>query len=151
MLRKIHIEEAGDTDLITDSQVDMNEFNKANKEAKAAGKKPAKGQHVLLGITKVALQTDSFLSAASFQETARVLTDAAVKGKVDKLEGIKENVIIGRLIPAGTGIVDAKNIEIVTEDQLNHINEPVIDEEIYKKAIKSDEINGDIVSSNIVE
>ena len=109
MLRKIHIEDAGDTDLITDSQVDMNEFNKANKEAKAAGKKPAKGQHVLLGITKVALQTDSFLSAASFQETARVLTDAAVKGKVDKLEGIKENVIIGRLIPAGTGIVDAKN------------------------------------------
>ena len=151
MLRKIHVEDAGDTELIADSQVDMNEFNKANKEAKAAGKKPAKGQHVLLGITKVALQTDSFLSAASFQETARVLTDAAVKGKVDKLEGIKENVIIGRLIPAGTGIVDAKNIEIVTEDELNHINEPVIDEEVYKKAIKSDEINGDIVSSNIVE
>ena len=82
----------------------------------AEGKKVAKGQKTLQGITKIALQTDSFLSAASFQETARVLTDAAVKGKVDKLLGLKENVIIGRLIPAGTGIIDYDSIKIESDE-----------------------------------
>ena len=138
MLRKIYVEDAGDTDLIAASTIDMTEFNKANKEAKAEGKKPAKGRKVLLGITKVALLTDSFLSAASFQETARVLTDAAIKGKVDKLQGLKENVIIGRLIPAGTGIVNSNDIEIVTEEELNKMSEPVVDDEVMKKNIKSD-------------
>ena len=155
MLRKIFIEDAGDTGLIAASTIDMTEFNKANKEAKAEGKKPAKGKKVLLGITKVALLTDSFLSAASFQETARVLTDAAIKGKVDKLQGLKENVIIGRLIPAGTGIVSADSIDIVTEEELNKMNnEPVIDSEVLKKSIISDMVD-DIVakptSSDIVE
>ena len=117
MLRKIHVDESGDTELIAGSTVDMTEFNKANKEAISKGLKLAKGTKTLLGITKVALLTDSFLSAASFQETARVLTDAAVKGKVDKLVGLKENVIIGRLIPAGTGIVDYENIEFDTRDK----------------------------------
>ncbi len=153
MLRKIYVEDAGDTKLISASTIDMTEFNKANKEAKDLGKRLAKGRKVLLGITKVALLTDSFLSAASFQETARVLTDAAIKGKVDKLQGLKENVIIGRLIPAGTGIVNSDSIEIVTEEQLNQKNEPVIDEEVLKKSIISD-MNDDIVkpaSNDIVE
>ncbi len=114
MLRKIFVEDAGETNLITGSTVDMTEFNKENKEAIKEGKKPAKGKKTLLGITKIALMTDSFLSAASFQETARVLTDAAVKGKVDKLQGLKENVIIGRLIPAGTGVVSYNDIEVET-------------------------------------
>ena len=153
MLRKVYVEDAGDTDLIVASTIDMTEFNKANKDAKANGKKVAKGKKVLLGITKVALLTDSFLSAASFQETARVLTDAAIKGKVDKLQGLKENVIIGRLIPAGTGIVDVKDIDIVTEDDLKQKEEPVVDEDVIKKVLKDDS-SEDIVysqNSNIVE
>ncbi|MEG1058919.1 MAG: DNA-directed RNA polymerase subunit beta' [Clostridia bacterium] len=118
MLRKILIEEAGDTELVVASTVDITIFNKANKEAIEKGLKPAKGKKTLLGITKIALLTESFLSAASFQETARVLTDAAVKGKVDKLVGLKENVIIGRLIPAGTGVIDYENIEVITQESL---------------------------------
>jgi DNA-directed RNA polymerase subunit beta' len=117
MLRKVHIEDAGDTELIAGSTIDMNDFNAENKRVKALGLKPAVGKKTLLGITKVALSTESFLSAASFQETSRVLTDAAVKGKIDKLLGLKENVIIGRLIPAGTGVVDYSSIDVeVPED-----------------------------------
>ena len=116
MLRKIYVEDAGETSLITGSTVDMTEFNRENKKAAQEGKKVAKGNKTLLGITKVALLTDSFLSAASFQETARVLTDAAVKGKVDKLQGLKENVIIGRLIPAGTGVINYNDIEVETTE-----------------------------------
>ena len=117
MTRKIFIEDAGDTKLIAGSTVDMTEYNNENRNAIEEGLKPAKGKKTLLGITKVALLTDSFLSAASFQETARVLTDAAVKGKVDKLQGLKENVIIGRLIPAGTGVVDVDSIHIESTDE----------------------------------
>ncbi|MEG2645974.1 MAG: DNA-directed RNA polymerase subunit beta' [Clostridia bacterium] len=119
MLRKIFVENAGDTNLIAGSTIDMTEFNMENKRVEAEGKKIAKGKKTLLGITKIALLTDSFLSAASFQETARVLTDAAIKGKVDKLRGLKENVIIGRLIPAGTGVVDYANIEVETQEAIN--------------------------------
>ena len=135
MLRKIYVEDSGDTSLIAGTTIDMTEFNKANKDAIMADKKPAKGKKTLQGITKIALLTDSFLSAASFQETARVLTDAAVKGKVDKLQGLKENVIIGRLIPAGTGVVDYNNIEIESK------------EEILRKDVKDNEID-DIVTIN---
>ena len=88
----------------------MSQFNEKNEIAVAEGKKPATGKRVLLGITKASLATESFLSAASFQETARVLTDAAIKNKVDPLIGLKENVIIGKLIPAGTGIKNYKNV-----------------------------------------
>ncbi len=119
MLRKIHIEDAGDTNLIAGTTIDMTEFNAENKRCAKEGLKLAKGKKTLLGITKVALLTDSFLSSASFQETARVLTDAAVKGKVDKLQGLKENVIIGRLIPAGTGVVDYGSIQVDTKESLN--------------------------------
>ncbi len=103
MLGKMEIGDPGDTEFLKGEQVDRIDFEDANAAAKEAGKKPATGQHVLLGITKASLQTRSFISAASFQETTRVLTDAAVNGKVDTLEGLKENVIVGRLIPAGTG------------------------------------------------
>jgi DNA-directed RNA polymerase subunit beta' len=110
MLRKIRIVLAGDTTLLPGSFVDMHEYEAANIEAIIAGKEPAIAKPVLLGITKASLATDSFLSAASFQETTRVLTDAAIKGSVDKLLGLKENVIIGKLIPAGTGMQRYRNI-----------------------------------------
>ncbi len=103
MLQKVEIDDAGETELIQGEQIDMIELNEINGRAQAEGKKPATGHPVLLGITKASLQTRSFISAASFQETTRVLTEAAVNGKVDTLEGLKENVIVGRLIPAGTG------------------------------------------------
>ena len=103
MISKIRIVESGDTKFLPGSLVNFREFTDGNKSAIIKGKKPALGKPVLLGITKASLETDSFLSAASFQETTRILTDAAIKGKVDNLEGLKENVIIGKLIPAGTG------------------------------------------------
>lgn len=113
MLRKYRIEDPGDTQLLTGSIVDMAEFRSANKEAEGQELKPATGTQILLGITKASLATESFLSAASFQETTRVLTDAAVKGKIDPLEGLKENVIIGKLIPAGTGLKRYREISSV--------------------------------------
>ncbi|MDD6483429.1 MAG: DNA-directed RNA polymerase subunit beta' [Clostridiales bacterium] len=117
MLRKVRVEDAGDTDLLTGSIVDKFEFEEANKriEQKGDGSEPATSAPVLLGITKASLATDSFLSAASFQETTKVLTDAAIKGKVDPLLGLKENVIIGKLIPAGTGMSMYKDIDITID------------------------------------
>ena len=99
----MEIDDAGETDFLDGEQVDRLEFIEANEKAAEEGKKGATGRPVLLGITKASLQTRSFFSAASFQETTRVLTEAAVNGKIDPLEGLKENVIVGRLIPAGTG------------------------------------------------
>ena len=117
MLKKIKIEDNGDTDMFTGSLVDVHEFEDKNKEAIEQGLRPATGKHTLLGITKASLATESFLSAASFQETTRVLTEAAIKGKVDNLIGLKENVIIGKLIPAGTGMAKYKEIHINTEQE----------------------------------
>jgi DNA-directed RNA polymerase subunit beta' len=105
MLQKVEIEDGGETTLLVGDQIDRSEFDEENVKAEAEGLKPARGRPVLQGITKASLQTRSFISAASFQETTRVLTEAAVNGKVDSLEGLKENVIVGRLIPAGTGAV----------------------------------------------
>lgn len=119
MLRKIRIVDAGDTDLLPGSFVDIHEYEAANKEAILDGKEPAVAKPVLLGITKASLETDSFLSAASFQETTRVLTDAAIKGKVDQLLGLKENVIIGKLIPAGTGMSRYRNVKFEGQDEAN--------------------------------
>lgn len=116
MLKKIRVEDNGDTTLFAGSLVDMYEFEAINNQAIQEGKRPATGKRVLLGITKASLATDSFLSAASFQETTRVLTEAAIKGKVDELIGLKENVIIGKLIPAGTGLAKYKNTHISTEE-----------------------------------
>ena len=110
MLRKVKIGDGGDTQFLPGVLVSLSEFTQANEEVLLAGKKPAVASPVLLGITKASLETESFLSAASFQETTKVLTDAAIKGKVDELKGLKENVIIGKLIPAGTGISDNPEI-----------------------------------------
>ena len=105
MLKKIEVKEPGESNLLPGEVIDRIRFDQINENLKAASKKPAVGERVLMGITKASLQTESFISAASFQETTRVLTDAAIKGKVDKLVGLKENVIVGRLVPAGTGSI----------------------------------------------
>lgn len=115
MTRKIKIEESGDTDMLPGTLVDIFDYNGQNERVEAEGGSPAVGRVALLGITKAALATDSFLSAASFQETTRVLTDAAIKGKIDPLVGLKENVLIGKLIPAGTGMTRYRSIKINTE------------------------------------
>ena len=122
-LKKVRVEDNSDTDMFPGELIDMYEFADKNKEAVAQGKRPATGKRVLLGITKASLATDSFLSAASFQETTRVLTEAAVKGKVDDLVGLKENVIIGKLIPAGTGMKKYQNIHINTEKELEETSD----------------------------
>jgi len=105
MLNKVEIKSSGDSKYLPGEIIDMIELDNENEILKKEGKKPALAERVLLGITKASLQTNSFISAASFQETTRVLTDAAIKGKVDKLQGLKENVIVGRLVPAGTGAI----------------------------------------------
>ncbi len=114
MLQKVEVVDGGETEFFSGEQVDQLEFDLVNEKAKNEGKKPAIGNPVLLGITKASLQTRSFFSAASFQETTRVLTEAAVNGKVDPLDGLKENIIVGRLIPAGTGGTMNRIREIAT-------------------------------------
>ena len=115
MLRKVNIETNGDSDFLPGSMVDVLDFEDINEQLISEGKEPAVGTQIMLGITKAALATDSFLSAASFQETTKVLTEAAIKGKVDRLVGMKENVIIGKLIPAGTGLKTYQDVEIDTQ------------------------------------
>ena len=115
MLKKVRVEDNGDTSMFAGSLVDVHDFEDENERVVAAGGRPATCKRVLLGITKASLATESFLSAASFQETTRVLTEAAVKGKTDELIGLKENVIIGKLIPAGTGMKQYRNVHISTE------------------------------------
>ncbi|EGQ24696.1 DNA-directed RNA polymerase subunit beta' [Mammaliicoccus sciuri] len=117
MLRKVRIIEAGDTDLLPGSLLDIHQFAEANAKVLLSGKAPATSRPVILGITKASLETESFLSAASFQETTRVLTDAAIKGKTDELLGLKENVIIGKLVPAGTGMQRYRQIKMEHEEQ----------------------------------
>ncbi|MGX1901962.1 DNA-directed RNA polymerase subunit beta' [Thermolongibacillus altinsuensis] len=113
MLRKVRVIDAGDTDLLPGTLLDIHQFTDANEKVLLEGKRPATARPVLLGITKASLETDSFLSAASFQETTRVLTDAAIKGKRDELLGLKENVIIGKLVPAGTGMARYRKVKPV--------------------------------------
>jgi len=113
MLKKVRIEESGDTEFLVGEQIDRSKFKKANDEVMKKKGKPAKATPLLLGITKVSLTTDSFISAASFQETTRVLTEAAASGKIDALTGLKENVIVGHLIPAGTGLKCYEKVEYV--------------------------------------
>ncbi|GIM46112.1 DNA-directed RNA polymerase subunit beta' [Collibacillus ludicampi] len=125
MLRKVRIVDPGDTDLLPGTYVDIHDYEEANQKAFMEDKEPAVARPALLGITKASLETDSFLSAASFQETTRVLTDAAIKGKVDRLLGLKENVIIGKLVPAGTGMSRYRNIRLETEsEQEQKVEEP---------------------------
>ena len=117
MISKIRISDGGDTEFLIGSLVNIKEFTDVNKEAILKGKKPATGKPILLGITKASLETESFLSAASFQETTRVLTDASIKGKIDTLQGLKENVIIGKLIPAGTGARQYREVSYELKEQ----------------------------------
>ncbi|SKA92733.1 DNA-directed RNA polymerase subunit beta' [Clostridium sp. USBA 49] len=133
MTRKVKIEDSGDTDLLPGTLIDIFDFEEENKKVEAMGGKPAEGSVALLGITKAALATDSFLSAASFQETTRVLTDAAIKGKVDPLVGLKENVLIGKLIPAGTGMTRYRSIKINTERSTENNDENSIENGIEKE------------------
>lgn len=123
MLRKVRVIDSGETDVLPGTLMDIHQFTEANKKALLEGKNPATGKPVLLGITKASLETDSFLSAASFQETTRVLTDAAIKGKQDELLGLKENVIIGKLVPAGTGMQVYRKTKF---KKMKDIEEPVI-------------------------
>ena len=143
MLRKVKVTQSGDTTLASGTMVDIADFTEENAKAKAEGKMPAEGERILLGITKASLATESFLSAASFQETTKVLTDAAIKGKVDHLVGLKENVIIGKLIPAGSGMKRYRNISILKNEQQKE------DEEINKNVHELEEV--DALATEVVE
>ena len=129
MLRKMKIEDAGDADVLPGDYVELNAYEEMNRRIQAAGGKQAEGKALLLGITKAALATESFLSAASFQETTRVLTDAAIKGKVDPLLGLKENVIIGKLIPAGTGMKIYSDVPMNSDYMTDELSDEISDEE----------------------
>jgi DNA-directed RNA polymerase subunit beta' len=118
MTRRILVVTEGDTNLLPGLEVSIHEFKAENLKALKEGKRPAVGRPILLGITRASLRSDSFLSAASFQETTRILTDAAIRGKIDELHGLKENVIIGGLIPAGTGILNEKEFEYAKDPEV---------------------------------
>ena len=129
MLKKIRVEESGDSDVLPGVSMDVLDFEEMNEELLAAGKKPAEGKQVMLGITKASLATNSFLSAASFQETTKVLTEAAINGRVDPLIGLKENVIIGKLIPAGTGMKRYRSIRLDTDNTVIEQDEEIKEED----------------------
>ena len=136
MLKKVRIENSGDADFLPGTLVDFLDFEDGNELLASEGKKPAEGIQVILGITKASLATNSFLSAASFQETTKVLTDAAIKGKIDPLIGLKENVIIGKLIPAGTGMKRYRGTSLNTDD---HFKDPA--KLVLKKDLDDDIID----------
>ena len=154
MISKMKIVDGGDTGLVEGLSISLHDFNEANKPVILNGGVPATGRPIMLGITKSSLETDSFLSAASFQETTRVLTDAAIKGKVDELRGLKENVIIGKLIPAGTGAKQYSNIEMLLEKEFmsdepsEFLEEQLIDDEELKDSI---EVLEETVETDLVE
>ena len=148
MLKKIRIENNGDTEFLPGTLVDVLEYEDMNEKLFAEGKELAEGKQVMLGITKAALATNSFLSAASFQETTKVLTEAAIKGKSDPLIGLKENVIIGKLIPAGTGMKRYRTTKLSTDNNLMDTidfamegeSESMFDESILEAGDAADEI-----------
>ncbi|MHB8918142.1 MAG: DNA-directed RNA polymerase subunit beta' [Desulfocucumaceae bacterium] len=147
MLRKVKVEDQGDTDLLPGGLIDIFELEKENKATEARGGQAASGKPVLLGITKASLATDSFLSAASFQETTRVLTEAAIKGKTDPLLGLKENVIVGKLIPAGTGMSRYRNIEILSDQASDNDDYDNLDDDGYDLEGESELSPGGYVST----
>jgi len=138
MMRWIKVEDVGDTEFLVDEQVDKFRFQEENERVKKSGGKPASGRPLLLGITKASLSTESFISAASFQETTRVLTEASISGKIDYLRGLKENVIMGRLIPAGTGLDFYRNVELISEE-----TEQILGEEAPPELELSDEVSAE--------
>ncbi len=121
MLRRVRVTDVGDTEFLIDEQVEKWIFEEENEKALNAGKRPAVGEPLLLGITKASLSTESFISASSFQETTKVLTEAAISGKVDYLRGLKENVIMGRLIPAGTGLPNYRHLDIQVDSPADEV------------------------------
>jgi DNA-directed RNA polymerase subunit beta' len=126
MLRRVRVTDVGDTAFLVDEQVEKWVFEEENEKTMNAGHRPAVGEPLLLGITKASLSTESFISASSFQETTKVLTEAAINGKVDYLRGLKENVIMGRLIPAGTGLPQYKHLDLEVEsptDEAQHLDQ----------------------------
>ncbi len=155
MLKKVRIEESGDTDFLPGTLVDALEYEDLNESLTAEGKQPADGKQILLGITKAALATNSFLSAASFQETTKVLTEAAIKGKVDPLIGLKENVIIGKLIPAGTGMKRYRDVHLSTDigledtldldDELDFNEEPTGQDALETNSSEAEAFGADTV------
>ncbi len=154
MLKKIRIEESGDSNVLPGVSMDVLDFNEMNEELIAQGKQPAEGKQVMLGITKASLATDSFLSAASFQETTKVLTEAAINGKVDHLIGIKENVIIGKPIPAGTGMKRYRNVKLDTDDRLLAEGDEISmseDDEIALDGAEKSEISEDNVAEEVLD
>jgi DNA-directed RNA polymerase subunit beta' len=141
MLQKVQIVDPGDTSFLQGSQVDKFTFSTVNKKVIEEGGEPATFEPLLLGITKASLFTESFISAASFQETTRVLTEAAIQGKVDELKGLKENVIIGHLIPAGTGMLRYRNIRLeAPEDEFDKLFEKELPPEDISEGVTEDEI-----------
>jgi DNA-directed RNA polymerase subunit beta' len=127
MMRSVKVEDVGDTDFLIEEQVDRLRFEEENDRVIAANGQAATARPMLLGITKASLSTDSFISAASFQETTRVLTEASISGKVDTLRGLKENVIVGRLIPAGTGMEYYRNV-ILEREEIPQVEEPALED-----------------------
>jgi DNA-directed RNA polymerase subunit beta' len=144
MLKKVRIEESGDSEYLPGTLVDILDFDEMNENLIDAGKEPAQGQQVMLGITKASLATNSFLSAASFQETTKVLTDAAIKGKIDPLIGLKENVLLGKLIPAGTGMKRYRDVKLDTELRNTSLDEEEIALDEEEDIIFSEEIEEEL-------
>ena len=170
MLKKIRIEDNGDTEFLPGTLVDVLDVEEVNEKLEAEGKQPAEGKQVILGITKASLATNSFLSAASFQETTKVLTEAAIKGKIDPLIGLKENVIIGKLIPAGTGMKRYRDVKLditgtddyqyeedLAEDDLSfdeldedsELNLEEMDESVGEEDAPAEDAEGEEVSEDI--
>ena len=150
MLKKIRIEENGDTEFLPGTLVDVLEFEDVNEQLEKEGKTPATGKQVMLGITKASLATDSFLSAASFQETTKVLTEAAIKGKVDHLVGLKENVIIGKLIPAGTGLKRYREISLDSGlPETANVPEEIVEDEVITVEDENTEIPAEVVDEAV--
>ena len=142
MLKKIRIENNGDSEFLPGTLVDILEYEDTNERLEEEGKEPAEGKQVMLGITKASLATNSFLSAASFQETTKVLTEAAIKGKVDPLIGLKENVLIGKLIPAGTGMKRYNSIKLSTD--VGSMDDIYFDEEMLDFSYQPEEEGEDL-------
>ena len=150
MLKKVRIEEKGDTEFLPGTMVDVLEFNEVNERLEEEGKEPAIGEQIMLGITKASLATDSFLSAASFQETTKVLTEAAIKGKVDHLVGLKENVIIGKHIPAGTGMKKYRDVALNTDARAEAMLAEELETEESAEGENAEAENAEAVSADAV-
>ena len=161
MLKKIRIETSGDTEFLPGTLVDVLDYEDLNEELVADGKQPAEGKQIMLGITKAALATNSFLSAASFQETTKVLTEAAIKGKIDPLIGLKENVIIGKLIPAGTGMKRYREVNLstdpipgeeieISDEEITEVSDESVDIDVDAEAVEAEEVEKEAVAAETV-